>query len=175
MWFCTYHLWDFVLWAMGCSYTLLSGSVDLRSVIPLQTEGRTEVLVTYIRVSYWVFQLVNLSVIKGDLKIKHCKAFPKLTIDCFTQQDEENPLQTTGGIFFFFPSFYFPLNLEELIKQPIFLKPTRDTGLAEVIHCKKCQTQSAFFTIKSWVSWKEYIVFLRKMLSNKNSNIRKLK
>ena len=88
----------------------------------------------------WFFQLVNLSVIKGDLKIKHCKAFPKLTVGCFTQQDEENPLQTTRGIFFFFPSFYFPLNLQELIKQPIFLKPTRDIGLAEVSHCKKCQT-----------------------------------
>ena len=87
------------------------------------------------------FQLVNLSIIKGDLKIKDCKAFPKLTMGCFTQQDEEHPLQTTGGIFFFpFTSVYFPLNLQELIKQPVFLKPTRDTGLAEVSHCKKCQT-----------------------------------
>lgn len=83
---------------------------------------------------------MNLSVIKGDLKIKHYKAFPKSTIGCFTQQYEENPLQTTGDIFFSFPSFYFPLNLQELIKQPIFLKPTRDTGLAEVSHYKKCQT-----------------------------------
>lgn len=86
------------------------------------------------------FQLVNLSAIKGDLKIKHCKAVPKLTMGCFTQQDEEHTLQTTGGIFFSFTSFYFPLNLQELIKQPVFLKPTRDPGLAEVSHCKKCQT-----------------------------------
>jgi len=39
---------------------------------------------------------VNLSVIKGDLKIKHYKALPKSTIGCFTQQYEENPLQTTA-------------------------------------------------------------------------------
>lgn len=53
VWFCTYYLWDFVLWAMGCSYTVVPRSMDLSFIILLQRENRAEVLAAYITVSYF--------------------------------------------------------------------------------------------------------------------------
>lgn len=53
VWFCTYYLWDFMLWAMGCSYTVMLGSLDLSFIILLRRENRQEVLATYITVSYF--------------------------------------------------------------------------------------------------------------------------